>query len=56
MTAVRAQKIYATCTGKIAYESAFRAYETVRRQEKRGYAVKAYRCKQCSKWHVGRAR
>ncbi len=49
-----ASGVVAGCVGKISYDTPHRAFETVRRQEKRGYAVKAYRCRLCSKWHVGR--
>lgn len=44
----------AGCQGKIAYDSAFKAYRTVLKQRKRGYAVRAYRCSTCAEWHVGR--
>lgn len=45
----------AGCQGKIAYETQHKAFRTILKQSKRGYAVQAYRCKYCAKWHVGRA-
>lgn len=44
----------AGCKGKIAYDSQFKAFRTVLKQRKRGYAVRAYRCSMCAQWHVGR--
>lgn len=44
----------AWCQGKIAYDSAPKAFRTVLKQRKRGYAVRAYRCSLCAQWHVGR--